>query len=106
LPSQTLPPTVTPYPHVSDQLLPYPNPVSPDDVRACFAFPAAPGASVQLFDLLGQPVATLDAAQIQAPQGFACWDLRATDGTRAAPGLYFVRVVANGQAHLAKFTLR
>jgi hypothetical protein len=96
----------TPYPRVSDDLIPYPNPVAPGHVQACFAFPAGTNADVQLYDLLGQPVAVLGPGQISAAAGYACWDLRAADGSRVAPGIYFVRVVSNGFARLNKFTVQ
>ena len=110
--TQTPPPTLTPlpsatpYPHVQDRLLSYPNPVAPENTQACFAFPPALSASVQLYDLLGQPVAALGQGQIQAAAGYACWDLKAADGSRVAPGIYFVRVVGDGAARLAKLTVR
>ena len=104
-PSHTAPPTFTPYPRTADEILSYPNPASRRGGRACFAFPPAASARVELYDLLGQPVASLDGAGVNAGQGTACWDLRAADGSVVAPGQYFVRIVSDGQARLAKLTI-
>jgi acetoacetate decarboxylase len=103
--SLTAPPVPTGFPRVSQGIISYPNPATRAGGRACFAFPPAAQVEIKLYDLLGQPVATLDNGSILPAQGTACWNLRAADNSVVAPGLYYVRIVADGQAWMAKVTV-
>jgi sugar lactone lactonase YvrE len=100
-----VPPLPTLFPHSANGVIVYPNPATRAGGRACFAYPPAAQVEIKLYDLLGEPVATLDPGSIQGTQGTACWDLKAADGSVVAPGLYYLRILADGQAWMAKLTV-
>jgi hypothetical protein len=84
----------------------YPNPF---DLRrfnkVTFRFKPAASAEVEIFNLLGEPVRRLEAADIQAPQGWALWRGEDDRLLTVVGGLYFVRVKTPAGVLVRKFTV-
>jgi len=71
---------------------PTPLRAGPAEVR--FALRAAGPVHVAVHDVTGRLVRTLVAGERSAGEHVASWDLRATSGAPAAPGVYFLRLSA------------
>ena len=77
----------------------YPNPFNPvTTIR--FTMPAAGNLSIDIFNALGQKVATLYNGKHNGGQGSVTWN-----AAGHASGLYFVRMIANGQTNVRKMIL-
>jgi hypothetical protein len=82
----------------------YPNPANPS-VQVEFSLPAAAGASVAVYDLMGRHVATLHDGFLDRGQHRLRWDGATDAGRPAASGVYFVRLTAGGQRQQTSITL-
>jgi hypothetical protein len=71
-----------------------------------FAVPRRSRVRVEVFDVLGRRVATLVDRVLEPGAGEARWDARDSEGLRAASGIYFVRLQADGWTGSRKVTLR
>jgi hypothetical protein len=76
----------------------YPNPFNPS-TTITFALPSAAGVNVEVFNVLGQRIATLVNNE-QRKAGFHTveWNGTGTEGLTVGSGVYFVRFSANGGA--------
>lgn len=91
-------------PGVTALAAPRPNPVHGAlDVRLSLAH--ASRVSVALFDQLGRHVRTLLDAAHPAGELAPTWDLRDEAGHRIAPGLYFMRMRADGREQVRRVTV-
>jgi hypothetical protein len=78
------------------------DPIRPNPARdassltIAFALPAPGPVRVFVYDVLGRRIATLAEGFRPAGRHTVQWDGRSTDGARAWPGVYFVRVEAAG----------
>jgi len=80
-----------------------PNPFrSVSEVR--FGLARAARARVSVVDVAGRAVRTLVDAALPAGEHAAAWDGRDASGGEAAPGVYFVRLTADGTAETRKVT--
>ncbi len=70
---------------------PWPNPGG-DRVTLRFTLPGAGRVTLDLYDLAGRRVRTLEAGTLEAGDHVATWDGRGDAGAGAAPGLYFARL--------------
>jgi hypothetical protein len=73
-----------------------PNP-SRQVAEVRFQVPRAGDVEVRVVDLAGREVNVLARGWRAAGPASASWDGRRSDGSRARPGLYFVRIVAAGE---------
>ena len=82
----------------------YPNPFNPSTIIP-YQLPAAAPVRLEVFNVLGQRVATLvDAAR---PAGFhaAVWDATNAAGQAVAAGVYMYRLTASGELHTRRMVL-
>jgi triacylglycerol esterase/lipase EstA (alpha/beta hydrolase family) len=78
-----------------------PNPFSAN-VRVTFSLPRAARATVRAFDVRGREVRTLvDGVQSAGPHAIT-WDGRDAAGRSPAPGVYFLRLDADGQTRVRR----
>jgi glucose/arabinose dehydrogenase len=87
---------VGPGPFVTGLGIPSPNP-SGGSVRLGFSLAVGGEAEVAVFDLGGRRVAELARGTFPAGPTELRWDGRRGDGTKAAAGLYFARLRAEGK---------
>ena len=130
-PTVTLTPTITPTPSISStftnsptvtstytetpigpledgEVYAYPNPFNLAKRAFCtFRFPASIGSPVeiQVFNLMAEPVRTLNSAVINQPQGWATWDGRDDQFNPVPGGLYLVRVKGPSTTLTSKFVV-
>jgi hypothetical protein len=94
--------------HATEQALATParvtlDPGAPNPFRVAarirFGLPRAQVATLEVYNVIGQRVATL-LDQAPLPPGYhtAIWDGRIRDGAAAPSGVYFLRLVAGGEA--------
>ncbi len=76
-----------------------------DRVELGFTLPWAADVRLEVLDLAGRTVRTVDAGRLAAGQQRLEWDGRTDDGHRAAGGIYLVRVHGPGVA-LARTVVR
>jgi hypothetical protein len=76
---------------------PHPNPMM-TETRSEFALPTATDVKVEIVDLLGRRVRTLEHGWLEAGQHAIRWDGRDEHGTALPPGIYHVRVRTAMQA--------
>ncbi len=69
----------------------HPNPFA-GGTNVDFSLPSKGAVRVDVFDAAGRRVRTLLDAVLPAGRHDRMWDLRGTDGRRAAPGVYFVNL--------------
>lgn len=82
----------------------YPNP-STDEVTIDIAMPEAMDGRVELFNVLGQPVALLHEGELAAGTNQLRWDGRTAAGTPAAAGVYLLRLTtADGAVETGRIT--
>jgi photosystem II stability/assembly factor-like uncharacterized protein len=74
---------------------PVPNP-SRGEVRLALELPSASSLNVEVYDVMGRRVCTLARGRFDAGQHPLTWDGRDDRGRSATPGIYFVRVRADG----------
>jgi|GEM_PF-4877365 len=77
-----------------------PNPFT-EQVRIAYALPEVANVEVLICDTNGRIVCSF----LKAGQDALVWNGRCDDGSRAAPGLYFVRLEAGGRAVTSKVVL-
>jgi hypothetical protein len=71
---------------------------SRSDSRLAYALPRAARVDLEILDLAGRSVRTLASGERAAGEHQARWSGEAADGSRAAPGVYFARLSAGGEA--------
>ena len=81
----------------------YPNPFNPTTTIR-FGLPVASAVSIRIYNLLGQQIVTLLAAQLGAGEHQAVWDGRDSQGRAVASGVYFYRMEATSAAGDASFS--
>lgn len=81
-----------------------PNP-APGHAELRLSLPSRSEVSVQVFDVRGGLVRRLVRAELDAGEHSIGWDGRADGGSRAGPGLYFVRATALGLAVRTRLVL-
>ncbi len=112
-PTSTNTPTVTPTftetplgPSISSGCYSYPNPFDLRDYdKVTFRFPPDTNVHLQVYNLVGEPVATLPGSAIQDQQGWAVWNGRDDYGRQVSGGLYFYRVKGDNHTWVGKFTV-
>jgi flagellar hook assembly protein FlgD len=72
---------------------PYPNPFNPVTTFD-FALPRPTWVTLEVYNILGQKVATLTDQEYPAGRHKVAWDTRATGGNEIASGVYFARIKA------------
>jgi hypothetical protein len=91
--------------HMSILYPPAPNPLS-SSTRIRFLLPHAGPAGLSVFDAAGRRVAVLARGNLGAGEHLLRWDARREDGSRAAPGIYFLRLTGSDFAASGKLTVR
>lgn len=82
----------------------YPNPFNPS-TTVRFALPEASDVRLDIFNALGQRVATPLSRHLAAGQHSVTWHARSDQDVPLPSGLYLVRVTAAGQVRTGKMTL-
>ncbi|HEX2897645.1 MAG TPA: FlgD immunoglobulin-like domain containing protein, partial [candidate division Zixibacteria bacterium] len=82
----------------------YPNPFNPS-TTINFALPVASQARLEIFNLLGQLVATPFDAHAEAGAHEVVWDGRTLSGETASSGIYLYRLTAGHYVKTLKMTL-
>jgi endo-1,4-beta-xylanase len=82
----------------------YPNPFNPKTTIS-FSMTKSETISLKIFNILGREVATLVDENLAADDYAVTWDATYFDGTKAASGLYFYRLVAGNTAITKKMLL-
>ncbi|MBK7366758.1 MAG: alpha amylase C-terminal domain-containing protein [Candidatus Eisenbacteria bacterium] len=96
--------TATPRPSSLELSLPFPNPTR-GAASMTFALPQAGRVRLAVHDLSGRLVRQLADADYAPGRHGVAWDGRDAAGHAAAPGLYFVRLNANGAERVARLTM-
>ncbi len=86
------------------QLYNHPNPCT-SGTTIHYTLPSDGPVQLEVFNLLGQRVATLTDGAQPAGTHRAQWDARTADGSLAPGGIYFYRIQANGQVATRRMTL-
>ena len=81
----------------------YPNP-SAQDVTVEFGLPEPAHVVIEVFDVLGRPVARLYEGDTEAGTHSVTWDGRMSNGSPAASGVYLLRVRADDQTRTKRIT--
>jgi hypothetical protein len=95
--AETIPETWALYPN-------YPNPFNAGTVIR-YDLPHASDVTLDIYNILGQRMATLVDGREEAGSHMVSWDGRSRTGRTVASGVYFYRLVANGQVAMKKMTL-
>ena len=82
----------------------YPNPFNPSTTIQ-YTIPSAGNVEVNVFDIQGRLVRSLDKSYRQAGWYSIVWDSRASSGSVVASGTYFCRILFNGSALVKKILL-
>ena len=82
----------------------YPNPFNPMTTIS-FDLPKATHTQLRVYDLRGKLIATLADESLPAGRHQAVWTGRDNTGRQAASGMYFYRLIANGQTLNGKMLL-
>jgi len=82
----------------------YPNPFNPMTTIS-FALPKTTHVQLQVYDLSGKLMVTLTDETMAAGQHQAVWTGRDDTGRQVASGMYFYRLIADGQARSGKMLL-
>lgn len=69
----------------------YPNPFNPT-TTICFSLPNGSDVRLDVYNIMGQRVATLVNEHLQAGEYSVTWDSRCADGQPVASGIYFYRI--------------
>lgn len=97
--------TITPIGPQVGSLYVYPNPFDMVLYNKCtFRFPNQANASIEVFNIAGEPVCQLQSSEINAPAGWAIWPGTDDYGRMVAGGIYFVRV-SGSTTMVRKFTV-
>jgi hypothetical protein len=91
-------------PFAFDLLQNYPNPFNPE-TRINFRLSKASYARLDIFNIMGQKVATLIDASMKAGQHSVVWNGRSASGEVVASGLYFYRIEAEDFTDVKKMIL-
>ncbi len=82
----------------------YPNPFNPStEIR--FYLPEPGEARLEVYDVLGELVATLAHDVLSEGQHRVTWDSKDSDGRDVSSGVYFYRLVVNDYAQTKKMVL-
>jgi hypothetical protein len=75
-------------------------PARPNPSRSGFtldlALPEAAFVQLDVFDVHGRRIDTIESAELPAGRTSRTWDGRGADGTPASPGLYFMQLRSRG----------
>ena len=82
----------------------YPNPFNPMTTIS-FALPKSTHVQLRVFDLSGKLITTLADETLSAGRHEAIWTGRDDSGRQAASGMYFYRLIADGQIQSRKMLL-
>lgn len=82
----------------------YPNPFNPSTTIS-FSLPTASEATLEIYNLLGQKVATLYDGFAEAGEHKVVWDGRTLNGETASSGIYLYRLTAGQFVKTLKMTL-
>jgi hypothetical protein len=82
----------------------YPNPFNPSTTIG-FYTPTAQKIEVQVFNALGQKIATIANRQFTSGEHQVVWNGQDAYGKAVASGTYFYRVTLQGQSHVRKMLL-
>ncbi len=82
----------------------YPNPFNPSTMIS-FEMPVSGKAKIEIFNLLGQSIATPFDDVATAGLNSVMWDGRSNDGKTVASGIYFYRLTADNYTDTKKMTL-
>ncbi|MCH9032435.1 MAG: carboxypeptidase regulatory-like domain-containing protein, partial [candidate division Zixibacteria bacterium] len=74
----------------------YPNPFNPS-TRIKFSLPSSGQVTLDIFNILGEKVATLADGFYEAGENEVIWDARSASGAKVASGIYFYRLRAGGR---------
>ena len=74
----------------------YPNPFN-NAMTVVFGMPTAGPAKLGVFDIQGRAVRHLLDGQVKAGWTRTIWDGRSDDGIALAPGMYVIRLAADGR---------
>ncbi len=75
----------------------WPNPFHAS-VRLAFVLPVAATVRLEVFDIRGRSMRAYEHETLAAGERSLAWDGRASDGTPAGPGIYYLRVTGPGIA--------
>jgi hypothetical protein len=78
----------------------YPNPFNPA-TKIQFDLPAPAHTTLEIFNVVGQHIATLQDGNLEAGEHVFQWDGTDQDGIRVSSGIYFYRLEA-GEAVVTK----
>jgi hypothetical protein len=82
-----------------------PNPAPGGQATIRFSLPRAAEVSLRVYDVAGRLVRVLEEAQRPAGERTLAWDGRDAAGEVAAPGVYLVRLVADGVSRTRRVTV-
>jgi len=82
----------------------YPNPFNPE-TNISYALPEASRVRIEIYNVLGQKIATLVNAEIPAGYHSVRWNGRNETGERVGAGIYLCRVQTGEFAKTQKMTL-
>ena len=82
----------------------YPNPFNPTTTIS-FSLPSADDVDLEIFNMLGQKVATLQSGQLPAGEHSFDWDSRSESGQTVATGVYFYRLKTSSFTQTKKMML-
>jgi hypothetical protein len=82
----------------------YPNPFNPT-TRISFELPTRSHVRLEIFNSLGQKVATLLDTEQPAGSHSVEWDGTTAQGNRVPTGIYLYRLTANGHSESRKMVL-
>jgi hypothetical protein len=82
----------------------YPNPFNPT-TRIEFSINRSESVTLQVFNILGQPVCTLVSGYLSAGVHEAAWNGVDDGGVPQASGVYFARIQAGSQSDIIKMTM-
>ena len=81
-----------------------PNPFNPETLIA-FELPWAAQVQLEVYDVLGRRVRTLASESYSAGTHSVMWNGRGDEGHPVAGGVYFARLVADGQQAVQRMLL-
>ncbi|MGH7741133.1 MAG: FlgD immunoglobulin-like domain containing protein [Candidatus Eiseniibacteriota bacterium] len=81
-----------------------PNPAR-SSVALDFALPAAGVSRLEIFDLSGRRVATIESGTLEAGPHVYAWDLRDASGQHVQPGVFLARLIAGREARVQRIAV-
>jgi hypothetical protein len=82
----------------------YPNPFNPD-TKIVYNIPKTANVTIEVFDVLGQRIATLLNASQNAGVHEVVWNARSAKGSASPSGIYFCRVQSGNNSKVIKMIL-